>query len=138
MQPERLEREIDREAWRVLAEIAQPRQAEDGWLAAGLAAAVEALHLPPPVLEPLGAAALEAVARAQPSQASEAPCPSVTVRLLVETTTKAAPAMPGWGFFILERTAGDLSLDEPERAGEVPPSAGYSIDVYLYADRAGG
>ncbi len=132
---ERSEQEKGRRAWRVLADIAQPRRpAAERWVAAGLAAAVAPLQLPGAVVERLSTAALEAVMQAQHPSTPKSGHPPVILRVLVPATIEVAAASCGWGFFILERAAGDAALGEPERLEALPVPGAHLIEVYLYAD----
>ncbi len=134
-QSERSGQEKGRRAWRVLADISQPAQPTDErWVAAGLAAALEILQLPRAVVERISTAAVEAVAQAQHSQTPKRRHRPMMVRVLIPATIEAAAASCGWGFFILERAAGDVALGEPERGEALPVPGAHLIEVYLYAD----
>lgn len=134
-QSERSEHEKGPRAWRVLADIAQPRRpADERWVAAGLAAAVDTLQLPRAVVERLSTAAVEAVMQSRHSQTPKSRLQPVILRVLVPVTIEVAAASCGWGFFILERAAGDVALGEPERLEALPVPRAHLIEVYLYAD----
>jgi hypothetical protein len=119
--------------WRVLAEFTQPAEVQDEeWIAAGLAAALHGISLPPSDLERLTDAAAEAAARAGSAAGAGQAGPPLTVRLLISPALEASAARCACGLFVLERADGELAASGANRPAG-PPST-HVVELYLYAD----
>ncbi len=123
-----------RHGWRLVTTMTQPTDGHDPqWAARGLKAALSAFHLPPWDLESLAGATEEAVMLAGFHTASPGGGdPHVVVQVFVSSPRRAAPALYGWGFFIVERVTDELSVttwDPPQS-----PMKTRCIGVYVYAD----
>jgi hypothetical protein len=106
------------QGWRAVLTIMQEAQTGfDQALTARLATVEQDLGVPPPVLERLRQAVTAAVQRAFQREGIRSACVTVSTRVM---QPKAAQASGSWGFFLVERGAGD--------------GAQQHIEMFLYPD----
>jgi hypothetical protein len=125
--------------WRLLADIVQPIGWQDErWLTAGLTAVLAAIQLPAAELERLKIAAAEAAARAEPYAVSDQARQPLVVRVLISSPVAAGTAPCSWGFFVIERAAGETDFTGADADRLNGPPRAHRIEVYLYADAGSG
>jgi hypothetical protein len=124
------------QGWCLVGEFEQPPESlDEQWAIDGLTAALEAIDGLSPDLERVKRAVVVAVKRAGGCRTTAAPMGQpLKVHVLIASAICGRLARPAWGFFVLERTTGEVDgIDAVSDWQEGQPT-GHRIELYLYPD----
>ena len=128
--------EVGGQVWRLVGELTQPMDVHDEqWVVTGLRAALQGIQGLAPDLERVQNAAVAAVKRAACCSNAQAPMRQpVRLRLLIPDGGGDQLAPTPWGFFVLERAAGEVGGTDASGDPQAALPAGPRIELYLYPD----
>jgi hypothetical protein len=124
------------QGWCLVGEFEQPPESlDEQWVVDGLTAALETIDGFSPDLERVKRAVVEAVKRAGGCRTPVASMgPSLRVCVLTASAICGRLARPAWGFFVLERTTGEVDGTDAVSDWQEGQPTGHRIDLFVYHD----
>jgi hypothetical protein len=124
------------QGWRLVGEFEQPPESlDEQWVVDGLTAALEAIDGLSPDLERVKRAVVVAVKRAGGCRTTVVSMgQSLKVRVLIASAICGRLARPAWGFFVLDRTTGEVGGTDAVSDWQEGHPTGHRIELFIYHD----